>query len=138
MAEGLEQRVGIAAGLEARARRIVARVGTHRIESSVLRGIVDEIALMLDQIDSWRQVKERLVRSLLHGEMYTNTELMQMEARTPRYSPYRFPEREKLQRRLLDIERERRRHDAEHAERMMQLHARLQELLNRHEQVMSI
>ena len=63
------------------------------------------------------------------------TELLQMEARTPRYSPYRFPEREKLQRRLGQLSQERRRFKMTEAEKLDGLHNRLLSLLSKHRQV---
>lgn len=90
---------------------------------------------MLDQIDGWRETREKLDHSLLRAECYTDTELMQMEARTPKYSPYRFPEREKLQRRLFEIEKERRRSDVTHRERLDELHHHLLELVGQFERL---
>lgn len=67
-----------------------------------------QIALKVGELDRLRDLRAEHQESLLRVECYTNTELMGMEQRTPRYSPSRFPEREKLQRRLVRIERERR------------------------------
>ncbi len=60
---------------------------------------------------------------------------MQMEERTPRYSTYRFPEREKLQRRLLSIGAERRKLAARLEEKIQSLEDRLLSEINKHEQV---
>ena len=75
------------------------------------------------------------MRSLVRVECYVDTELMQMEQRTPRYSPYRYPEREKLQRRLHHVGGERRKLVVAHEERVQRLHDRLLDLLNKHAQV---
>ena len=94
--------------------------------------IEDDLALTLHQIDRLRARGQEIGQSLLQAECYIGTELMQMEQRTPRYSPYRFPEREKLQRRLGRIDEERRRFSTSHAEKMASLHDRLLSLLNKH------
>lgn len=77
-------------------------------------------------------MERRQLESLLQAECYLDTELMGMERRTPRYSPYRFPEREKLQRRLFDVEADRRRLDATVEEKLRELHDRLLRLLIQH------
>lgn len=97
--------------------------------------IEDGIALTLHQIERLRSREQDIMQSLLQAECYVETELMQMEQRTPRYSPYRFPEREKLQRRLSHIAEERRRHVIAHAERLDAHHDRLLSLLNKHGQL---
>ena len=72
------------------------------------------------------------MQSLLDSECDIETELMQMEARTPRYSAYRFPEREKLQRRLGHIAVERRQFTMTLADKMDSFHDRLLSLLKKH------
>ena len=88
--------------------------------------------------DAWRAIRERLLRSLLRGDCYAGTELMQMEARTPRYSPYRFPEREKFQRRLFEIDKERRRLETQHERTVVELENRLFTLLEQHAQLSGV
>ena len=90
-----------------------------------------EIALVLDQIRAARELEERLCDSLLDTECRIDTELAQMEERTPRYSPHRFPEREKLHKRLHLVEIEGRRLRMTHAEKMAALHERLLSLLQK-------
>ena len=85
----------------------------------------DEIALTLDQIEGLRFRGRRVESGLLEEECGIGTELMQMEARTPRYSPFRFPEREKLQKRLGKLSQERRRFRTAQAEKLDGLHERL-------------
>lgn len=85
----------------------------------------DEIALTLDQIEGLHFRGRQVELGLLEEECGIGTELMQMEQRTPRYSPYRFPEREKLQRRLGQLSQERRRFEMTRAERLDGLHSRL-------------
>lgn len=97
--------------------------------------IQDDIALILDQIDQLRTRGKGIMQSLLQSECYIETELLQMEDRTPRYSPYRFPEREKLQRRLSRIAEERRRFTMTLAEKLDSFHDRLLLLLKKHRQL---
>ena len=85
----------------------------------------DEIALTLDQLDGLRFRGRGVELGLLEEECGIGTELMQMEARTPRYATYRFPEREKLQRRLGQLSQERRRFRTTQAEKLDALHERL-------------
>ncbi len=94
-----------------------------------------EIALTAEQIDRLQALHKDQLDEILQAECYVNTELMQMEQRTPRYSPYRFPEREKLQRRLLQIGAERRRLAARLEDKLQPLEDRLLSLINKHEQV---
>lgn len=120
-----------AAALEAEAQAIAARSS----DSSITGVLRREIALTLEHIERVRALRESQNLGLVRVECYTNTELMQMEQRTPRYSPDRYPEREKFQRRLMRIGEERRRLDSSTDERMRQLHDRLLTLLNRHAQL---
>ena len=130
--ELLRSRTGFSATLEREARQNVDR---HQAdddgELSVTGSLVREIALVLDQLDSLRDLDENQRLSMIRIECYTNTELMQMEERTPRYSPHRFPEREKFQRSLQRIEQERRRNADTAADRERHLHDRLLSLVER-------
>lgn len=96
--------------------------------SSILE---DEVALVLHQIDATRERERDTLDSLLEEECDIGSELLQMEARTPRYSPYRFPEREKLQRRLGRLSQERRQFTMAQAEKLDGLHERLLGLVGR-------
>lgn len=94
--------------LETKAGQISREFSANGEPFSPLDGLDKEITLALRHMDRLREVHKAQFQSLLQVDCYTSTELIQMEQRTPRYSPYRFPEREKLQRRLLAIEAERR------------------------------
>ncbi|MEE8113017.1 MAG: hypothetical protein V3T23_01550 [Nitrososphaerales archaeon] len=121
--------------LEERARKVFAAPGKkigHFSQSSFFE---DAIALTLDHIERLRSREQDITQSLLQAECYVETELMQMEQRTPRYSPYRFPEREKMQRSLIRIAEERRRFSIAHAEKLDGLHDLLLSLLNKHRQL---
>lgn len=130
-----EQLQSFTKGLEQRARNVLGspdRQAGHFSRSSLFK---DEIALTLHHIDRLRAREQDMMQSLLQAECYIDTELMQMEQRTPRYSPYRFPEREKMQRRLSRIAEERRRLTVTEAERLDALHNRLLSLLSKHRQL---
>ena len=118
--------------LEKRARAILKQRDRNRQPSSTVTGLERQVALTLDQLAQTRTLHEDLRRSLLRQECYTDNELNDMEQRTPKYSPYRFPEREKLQRRLIKFEEERRRLALKEDEQLRGIHDRLLELVNRH------
>ncbi len=122
--------------LEQRARDAISSRLSWEVEgfsaSSILK---DEIALTLHQIGGLWAREEVLKQGLLREESEIGTELLQMEQRTPRYSPYRYPEREKLQRRRSRIREQQRRLTMIHGEKLGSLHDRLQALLSRHRQV---
>lgn len=94
-----------------------------------------EIALTLNQMDRAQELHEKQLRRLLRVECYVDTELMQMKERMPRYSPYWFPEKEKLHKRLIEIERERQNATLRLEERLRPLEDKLLGLVNRHEQL---
>ena len=121
--------------LEERARKVFAVEDRQIGKVSRSSFIEDDIALTLHQIDRLRARDRDIRQSLVQAECYINTELIQMEERTPRYSPYRFPEREKLQRRLSRIAEERRRFVISQAEKLDAFHERLLSLLNKHRQL---
>ncbi len=119
--------------LENRARRIVHMQSNSSNRPDATHVMVQEIALVLNQIAQHRLLDQRLRHDLVDVECSIGTELMQMEQRTPRYSPYRFPEREKFQRQLHRIGEERRRLAMSHEQHMQGLHNRLVGLVARHE-----
>jgi hypothetical protein len=94
-----------------------------------------EIALTLNQMDRAEGLHEKQLRRLLRVECYVDTELMRMKERMPRYSLYWFPEKEKLHKRLFEIERERQNATLRLEERLRPLEDRLLGLVNRHEQL---
>lgn len=122
--------------LEQRARDAISSRSSWEVEgfsaSSILK---DEMALMLHQLSGLRARGKEIEESLLQEESEINTELMQMEQRTPRYSPYRYPEREKLHRRRSRIKEQQRNLAIAHDQRLDMLHEKLLSLLSRHWQV---
>ena len=124
------------AELEERARQILERrshtAGRPWAPTSALE---DAIALSLDQVRDARARERVVLESLLKEECDVGTELLQMEDRTPRYSPYRFPERAKLRARLARLAEERRRLVIAQADRVNTFHDRLLSLLGKHAQL---
>ena len=125
----------VRAAIIEQARRIASTYRSADRSDPITSSIEREIALVLGHIDRASTLKEDLEHRLLQSECYIGSELLQMEARTPRYSPYRFPERDKLQRRLLSVEQERRRLIVQHEKPLQELHDRLLSLLNKHQQL---
>lgn len=123
--KGQDRDLTFAGQLEKRARAAVAGPKNRNGHWSPSWLLKDEIALTLDQIEGLRIRERRVELGLLEEECGIGTELMQMEQRTPRYSPYRFPEREKLQRRLGQLSQEQRRFSVAQAEKLDGLHERL-------------
>ncbi len=118
--------------LEQRAHMILKQRDSDGQPSSTVRGLERELALTLEHLDKTRELHEILRCNLVRIECHVDNELSDMERRTPKYSPYRFPEREKLQRRLIRIEEERRRLAPQEHEQIRGLHGRLLEIVNRH------
>ena len=124
------------ARLEAVARRILSdRSRTVRRLWSPRSSVEDALAMLLHHLGETRAHERRVGEDLLREECYVSTELRQMEDRTPRYSPYRFPEREKLHRRLGQLAQERRRFATSHAQRLQLLEDRLLSLVGQHRQL---
>ena len=132
VAEENARRPTFAGKLEEKGQELVADREGGSWASSALAVIKRDLALALDQLNSVRSLHHEQRRSLLRLECYVNSELMQMEARTPKYSPYRFPEREKLQRRLQGIEHDRMQLALRESAEMRELHGRLLYVINEH------
>ncbi len=108
---------------------------TRQYSGLVTTSLEQDITLTLEQMDRLRGLQERQMTSLCRTECYVDTELMQMEERTPRYSSERFPERDKLQKRLFDIETERRKHGVFYEDRLQGLQKKLLSLMQKHKQL---
>lgn len=132
---GVTHRGNFAGRLEQAARGLGCGVERTPGTFSIAALIQQDVALTMEQIDGLRTLHRSQLRSLLRAECYINTELMDMEERTPRYSPDRFPERDKLQQRLFVVESDRRRQFAFYHERLQALQSRLLSLLQKHGQV---
>ena len=77
----------LADALEKKAHRILKQSQKESWDSSPRSMIAREIALTLDHLDRLRAAQQDQEKNLGLLESYTNTELIQMEDRTPRYSP---------------------------------------------------
>ena len=126
------QRRNITHDLERAARQLVAHMKARHGSDSIITSIEQEIAFTLEQIDRLQTLHKGQSKSLCKVECYVGTELIQMEARTPRYSPKRFPERDKLQNRLFAIEAERRKHSVFYEDRLQTLQKQLLSLMQKH------
>ena len=93
--------------LEEKARQLAGGSHDRYWDTSIPAAIRRELGLSLDHIRRQKQLHERQLRRLLRIECYTGTDLMQLERRIPRYTPHHFPEKEKLKKRLFEIEKER-------------------------------
>lgn len=118
--------------LRKRAKSIRSDIRKSKWDSMPLSMIERDIVFTLDRIRSVEHVQNKQSLNLLENECSINSEMMQMEDRTPRYSPYRFPEREKIQRRLFWLESEKRKMMADHQLRLNDLDTVLLTLLEKH------
>lgn len=121
--------------LEEKANQLAAYPQKQQWDDSIPSMVRREISLTVDQIQRLRERHDEQFRRLLKVECYVDTELLQMEARQPRYAPYHFPEKEKLKQRLFDIEKERRTLSLKLEEKTQNLETRLLELINKHQQL---
>ena len=115
--------------LETLARGVAQHETDPRETWSPRSSLDDQIRLTLHQLEQTRARSRTASDSILQEECYVGTELRQMENRTPRYSPHRFPEREKFQRRLSRLAEERRRMMIIEGAKLDTLHDRLLSLL---------
>ena len=121
--------------LKKKADQLIGDSNSNKWDSSIPGVIRREIALTVDQINRLKELHEKQLQRLLRVECYVGSELMQMEQRTPRYSPYRFPERDKLQQRLFNIGKEHRNLTLHLQDKKQSLEDRLLSLINKHEQL---
>ena len=108
------------------------RVSLDRSVESILKR---EIALTLEHIENLRNFNHANLGRLLLIETYIDTEILQMEKSAQRYSWENLPEKEKLQRSLFELERERRNTWIKYGEKLESHHNRLLSLLHKHVQV---
>ena len=127
--------VKFAKTLEDKASQLAGEVKNRHWDTSIPAILRREIALTLDQINRQRDLHNEQLRRLLRIECYVDTDLMQLEQRIPRYTPYHFPEKEKLKGRLFEIEKERRNLALRMQDKHQSLEDRLLNLLNKHEQL---
>jgi len=121
--------------LEEKARQLTEDSNDRQWDTSIPAAIRRQIALTVEQGRRQRELHERQLRRLLRIECYVDTDLMQLEQRIPRYIPHHFPEKEKLKKRLFEIEKERRNLTLRLEEKKQSLEDRLLNLLDKHEQL---
>ena len=121
--------------LEEKARQLAGGSNDRYWDTSIPATIRRELGLSLDHISRQKQLHERQLRRLLRIECYTDTDLIQLECRIPRYTPHHFPEKEKFKKRLFEIETERRNLTLRLEEKNQSLEDRLLNLLDKHEQL---
>jgi hypothetical protein len=121
--------------LEEKARQLAEDSNERQWDTSISAAIRRQIALTVEQSRRQRELHERQLRRLLRIECYVDTDLMQLEQRIPRYIPHHFPEKEKLKKRLFEIEKERRNLTLRLEEKKQSLEDRLLNLLDKHEQL---
>src|ERR1051325_3839120 len=95
------RRIGLFGEDVEREAREVVQSGSadNRWNDGLTNTVASELAVLLETLDAERQVHRQQDRSVMEEEIYVDNELLGVDARTPPYSPYRFPERERLQRR---------------------------------------
>jgi len=121
--------------LEDKADQLAAETNIRKPDTSIPGMLRREIALTVDQIKRLRERHDEQFIRLLRLECNVDTDLMQLQQRIPRYTPYHFPEKEKLKQRLFDIEKERRNLSLRLEEKTQGLEDRLLNLINKHEQL---
>jgi hypothetical protein len=129
--QGFSIRKSVRKRAEALSTRREATAWNRKIPSMIAR----ETVLALEHLRQTKAFHEKQAKQLLQTECDIGTELIQLEARTPRYSLYRFPEREKLNRRLQRLGEEKRRLESIHQEQVQTLETKLLSLLEKHSQL---
>lgn len=121
--------------LEEKANQFTGYIKKGQWDRSIPGVLRREIALTVDQVRRLRERHDEQFRRLLRVECYVGTELRQIDARNPGFTPCHFPEKAKLKQRLFDIETERRKLSLQLEEKTQSLESRLLSLLNKHEQL---
>jgi hypothetical protein len=121
--------------LQQRARQIATGSAAPTWDRSLPSSLRRQIALTLDQMRRQDQLHERQLLELLRAECAVGTDLLQLQQRIPRYTPHHFPEKEKLKKRLSDIDKERRALNQQRQDKVQSLEDRLLTLIHTHEQI---
>ena len=127
--------------LEDKARDLVRNMKKKGKAYSVDIVLLENIALILDQIEGMRNLQEEQMKSLLRTECYVDTELLQMRQREYnwRYAPVnagpQFGEKDRLHQRLAGIDAERGKHTMFYEIKLQELQRRLLGLMQRHKQM---
>jgi len=97
--------------------------------------IRQDIALSLDHLGRHRTLHRKQLCSLLKAECYIGTELKEVYQRTPLRSLHPLPDRDRLRKRLLKNEQERRKCSVSYEEGIQTFHKKLLELVQKWERV---
>ena len=92
-----------------------------------------EIKLVLEQLQNQRLSRRQQRDELLQIETYVDTELMKMEDRIRRSDNPSSYQQDRLQRRLFELDKERRKVEASYTDGMSALQEKLLDLINKHE-----
>lgn len=126
---------GFGRTLEEKAEEVISVPKQQQWDKTIPSMLRREIALTVDQIKRLKQRHEEQFHRLLRLECYVGTDLKRLRARSPKFVPYHFPEKEKFKQRLFDIEKERRDLSLRLEEKTQTLEGRLLNLINKHEQL---
>ena len=121
--------------LEERARQLAGELDKKDWDTSIPSTIRREIGLTLDHISRQQQLHDQRMLQLLRIECTVDTDLMRLEKRIPWYTPHPFPEKEKLKKRLFEIEKERKDLRLHLEDKKQTLEERLLSLMNKHQQL---
>lgn len=112
--------------------QIASRASSGREDATPITGLERQISLSLDELEHSLEVHRNISLEIMRSEAALNTELIQMEERTPKYSPNRFPEREKFQRQLNNLGQEKRRLSMTKHQQLREIYERLWSLWEKH------
>ena len=129
---------GFTESLEEKAEKIVRGIDDHDRNNLIPSILKNKIALSVDQIKRLKGFHRNQVSRFSKTELDIDTEILQLEDRIPRYSPAKYPEREKLQRQLIGIKTERRKEDSFYEDKLQGLHKNLLELVQKYTQIRNI
>ena len=121
--------------LEDKANELAVECGMMQWDTSIPSMLRREIALTVDQLEQIKFLTKDQMHRLLRQECEINTEMKQSRQGIPWYTSAHFPEEQKLQQRLFDIEKERRKLDIQYHDKRTTLEDRLLSLINKHEQI---
>jgi len=121
--------------LEDRANELAAENNIIKWDTSIPSMLRREIAMTVEQLEQIKFLTKDQMRRLLKQECDINTEMKYYRQSIPWYTTSRFPEEQKLQQRLFDIEKERRKLNCQYHDKRKTLEDQLLDLVNKHEQL---
>ena len=121
--------------LQDKARQLAAGSSDTQWDPSIPATVRREIALAVDQINRQKESHDKQLRELLQMECAIGTDLMELEQRIPWYTTNSLPEKDTLKQRLFDIEKDRRKLNQKHQEKLHALEDRILNLIHKHQQL---